>query len=260
MRVCVAGAAGRMGSMVAHEVSAPFVIGGAVESTGSPKLGMTLKEAAIAESDVLLSPSTDLERVMRTCDVFVSFTNPEAELTNLPAVVRLGKPVVVGTTGFSAEQRVRLDALVEPVPAVVSPNFSVGANFLFALTRRLGGLPSGYDFSIVEAHHSRKGDAPSGTAARLADIIREERGYTETVYGRSGASLRKAEELEVLSIRGGGIPGEHEVLAAGQFETIKLEHIVFSRSAFAAGALLAAGWVLRQKPGRYGMEEVLGLA
>jgi 4-hydroxy-tetrahydrodipicolinate reductase len=259
IRVCIAGVMGRMGSTVAREATAPFTLGGAIESVRHPRLGMTLRQAGVADSDAVISPSTDLENVMRGCDVLVSFSTPDAEISNLPAVVRLRKPVVVGTTGFSEEQRAKLESLVKPIPAVISPNFSVGANFLFALTEKLSQLPPAYDFSIIEAHHKRKVDAPSGTASRLAEIVRRERKYAKTVYGRTGSSPRGAEELEVLSIRGGGIPGQHDVLAAGAFETIKLEHIVFSRSAFAAGALIAAEWILHQEPGLYGMEEVLGL-
>ncbi|MGA1975436.1 MAG: 4-hydroxy-tetrahydrodipicolinate reductase [Conexivisphaerales archaeon] len=259
IRVSIAGAAGRMGSMVAREVAPPFVITGAIESAASPALGKTLKDAAIADSDVVLSSPADIKEAVRNCDVYISFTSADAELVNLPAVVGLRKRVVVGTTGFSQAQRARLESIVKPVPAVITPNFSVGANFLFALTKKLIQLPSSYDFSIVEAHHNRKSDAPSGTASSLADIVKVGRGYDRTVHGRSGLSPRGAGELEVLSIRGGGIPGMHEVLAAGAFETIKLEHTVFSRSAFAAGALLAAGWLVRQNPGLYGMDEVLGL-
>jgi len=248
-----------MGSMVAHEVAAPFVIGGAIESEGNPRLGVTLKQAAVAESDVVVSPPSGLMDIMERCDVFVSFSTPQAELSNLPLVAGLRKPVVVGTTGFSVEQRALLESIVRSIPAVISPNFSVGANFLFSLTKLLSQLPSSYDFSIVEAHHNRKVDAPSGTASKLADIVNLQRKYTKTVHGRQGLSQRGSEELEVLSIRGGGIPGQHDVLAAGAYETIRLEHVVFSRSAFATGALLAAKWVLHQRPGLYGMEEVLGI-
>ena len=260
IRVCIAGIAGRMGTMVAREISTPFVIGAAVESSESPKLGMALREAGIAESDATVSAPEDLEGVLRGCDVFISFATVGAELTNLPIVARLEKPAVVGTTGFSNEQRASLNSIVRHIPIVISPNFSVGANFLFAMTKTLSGLPAGYDFSILEIHHNRKADAPSGTAAKLAEIVTSRRGYTELVHGRNGISGRKPSEMEVLSIRGGGNPGEHEVLAAGAFENIRLEHSVFSRSAFAQGALVAAKWVLQQKPGIYGMDEVLGLS
>lgn len=245
--------------MVAREAAPPFVISGAIESATNPSLGRTLRDCALADSDVVLSPPADIEKVMRECDVFVSFTSADAELMNLPHVVHLQKPVVIGTTGFTQDQRARLESIVKPVPAVIAPNFSVGANFLLALTEKLSQLPPSYDFSIIETHHNRKKDAPSGTASSIADIVKARRGYTRIVHGRTGLSPRSPEELEVLSVRGGGIPGQHEVLAAGASEVIRLEHMVFSRSAFVAGALLAAGWIVRQRPGLYGMKEVLGL-
>jgi 4-hydroxy-tetrahydrodipicolinate reductase len=248
-----------MGSLVVREVTPPFVISGAIESADNPNLGRTLRDCDLSESDVLLSAPANIENAARECDVFVSFTSAKAELMNLPHVVSLQKPVVIGTTGFSQEDRARLESIVKPIPAVITPNFSVGANFLFALTEKLSQLPPSYDFSIIEAHHNRKNDAPSGTANSIADILKARRGYTRTVHGRAGLSPRSPEELEVLSVRGGGIPGQHEVLAAGLSEMIKLEHTVFSRSAFVTGALLAAGWIVRQKPGLYGMKEVLGL-
>ena len=248
-----------MGSVVASEVADPFVITGAVESESNLGIGKTLSELGVAKSDVVLSPPGLVEKVARDCDVFISFASPEAELVNLPYVVKLNKPVVVGTTGFSETQRAQLESIVKKVAAVISPNFSVGANYLSALTSKLSRLPTSYDFSIVEAHHSNKRDAPSGTASLLADIVMEERGYNKVVHGRSGLAPRSSRELEVLSIRGGGIPGRHEVLALGSYETISLEHMVFSRSAFAAGALLAASWVVGRKPGVYRMQEVLGL-
>jgi 4-hydroxy-tetrahydrodipicolinate reductase len=259
IKICVAGAAGRMGSMVAREVAPPYVISGAIESASNPSLGRTLRDCALADSDIILRPPADIENAARDCDVFLSFTSADAELMNLPHVVHLRKPLVIGTTGFSQDQRARLESIVKPVPAVITPNFSVGANFLFALTEKLSQLPPSYDFSIIETHHNRKNDAPSGTASSIADILKARRGYTRIVHGRTGLSPRSPEELEVLSVRGGGIPGQHEVLAAGASEMIRLEHMVFSRLAFVAGALLAAGWIVRQKPGLYGMEEVLGL-
>jgi 4-hydroxy-tetrahydrodipicolinate reductase len=259
VRICLAGAAGRMGSMVAKETTGPFVLVGAVESPDSRLLGKTLREAGVADSDIRLLPPERIAEAARDCDVYISFTSVDAELSNLPRVVGLGKPLVIGTTGFSPEQRSKLQSITKRVAAVVAPNFSVGANFLFALTEKLTQLPVSFDFSIVEAHHNRKGDAPSGTANVIAEIVKRRRRYTKIVNGRSGPGSRAQGELEVLSIRGGGIPGDHQVLAAGAFETLRLEHSVFSRSAFAVGALTAAKWVIKQKPGIYGMSEVLGL-
>jgi 4-hydroxy-tetrahydrodipicolinate reductase len=259
IRICIAGAAGRMGSTVARAVAPPFVVSGAVESASNPNVGMTLKAVGSANSDIVIESATGIEKAARDCDVFLSFTSPEAELANLPLVVGMKKPVVVGTTGFTPEQWKMLRSIVKPVPAVVTSNFSIGATFLCALTAELASLPASFDFSIMEAHHRGKRDAPSGTASSLAEIIRNKRGYTKTVYGRSGISPRAEGELDILSLRGGGIPGQHVVLVAGEFEMIKLEHTVFSRTVFAEGALLAARWVARQKPGFYGMKEVLGI-
>lgn len=152
-------------------------------------------------------------------------------------------------------------ALRGRLPAVIASNFSVGANFLIAISAALKGLPQGFDVSIVESHHSGKVDAPSGTALSIAQEVSKARGYTKTVSGRSGASKRAPDELEVMSLRGGGTPGIHTVYAFGPQEMITLEHVAFSRSAFALGALHAAEWVTAKgrEPRVYGMAEVLGL-
>jgi 4-hydroxy-tetrahydrodipicolinate reductase len=120
-------------------------------------------------------------------------------------------------------------------------------------------LPKSFDFSVTEIHHSGKVDAPSGTALKIGEIITAARGYTETVHGRSGISKRKATELEINAMRGGGVPGVHAIFAFGPHEMLKLEHTAFSRSAFATGALLAAEWVsANREPGIYSMLDVLG--
>ena len=132
---------------------------------------------------------------------------------------------------------------------------------LIAMSAALRALPQGFDVSIVEAHHSGKADAPSGTALSIAQAVSKARGYTKTVSGRSGSSKRAPDELEVISLRGGGTPGIHTVHAFGPHEMITLEHLAFSRSAFALGALHAAEWVSARgrEPRIYGMADVLGL-
>jgi 4-hydroxy-tetrahydrodipicolinate reductase len=130
---------------------------------------------------------------------------------------------------------------------------------LFAMASSLKSLPQGFDISILEMHHSGKADAPSGTAKTLANIIASGRGYSKTVNGRSGMSKRSPDELEVVSLRGGGMPGEHAVFAFGPYETLKLEHEAFSRSTFSQGALLAATWISGgREPKVYSMLDVLG--
>ena len=257
--LCLAGATGRMGTEIARLAGDGFIISGSIAASDDDKIGKTLKEAGIASWDVEILPPNKLQEAVASCDVYVTFTSASAELQNIPKVVELGKPLVIGTTGFSLEEKNRMESLVKRVPTVMSSNFSIGATLLFSLARRVAMLPKNFDISIVEMHHSGKLDSPSGTAKKLAEVVSEKRGYTKLVSGRQGASRRLADELEVLSIRAGGIPGHHMVLAASQNESIKVEHDVFSRSAFAAGALQAARWVLGHPAGLYGMEEVLGI-
>jgi len=130
---------------------------------------------------------------------------------------------------------------------------------LFRLLRMMKLFPSDYDFSILEIHHTGKKDAPSGTAKRMGEMISEARGYTSIIHGREGLSIRKPDELEILSVRAGGVPGVHELIIAGSHEMIRIEHTAFSRKVFAQGALYAVEWIYKQeKPGIYSMDDVLG--
>ena len=130
---------------------------------------------------------------------------------------------------------------------------------LFKLAQLLKAVPEGYNFSISEIHHAAKKDAPSGTARKLGEIIADIRGYTTLVHGRKGASLRKPDELEIVSMRAGGVPGVHDLIIAGPYEMLRIEHIAFSRNVFAQGAIVAAEWLSKQDtPGIYSMETVLG--
>jgi 4-hydroxy-tetrahydrodipicolinate reductase len=166
---------------------------------------------------------------------------------------------VVGTTGFSNEQRAEMARTVEgKVPAVISSNFSIGVNIFWQLLREAARLLPDYDVEVLEAHHRYKKDAPSGTAKTILQILDDELGAREKKYGREGMAERGT-EIGVHVIRGGDIVGDHAVLFSGNFETIQLSHRAYDRSVFAQGALKAARWVVSQKPGIHGMDEVLQL-
>ena len=260
IKLCVAGATGRMGGTLIREaVVRGFKIVGAVAAGDDPNIDRTLKEAGICDLDVKIVDPSRLAEASSEADVYISFTTPEAEVANLPIVADLGKRIVMGTTGFTEEQMKRLrDYVSTRVPAVFSPNYAIGVNMLFRLLRMMKIFPPGYDFSIVEIHHTGKRDAPSGTAKRMGKIISEVRGYGSTVHGREGLSPRKPDELEIMAVRAGGVPGVHEIIIAGSYEMIRIEHMAFSRSVFAQGALYAAEWIYKQdKPGIYSMEDVL---
>ncbi|MFH0848019.1 MAG: 4-hydroxy-tetrahydrodipicolinate reductase [archaeon] len=261
IRLCIAGITGRMGGALAEEaVSQGFEIVGTIAGSGEPSIGKTLKEAGICNLAVSIVDSSNLEEAAKDADVYVSFATPTAELVNLPTVAKIGKRIVMGTTGFSDEQMENLKQVVGArVPAVFSPNYSLGVNVIFKLVKTLALLPSEYDFSVAELHHTGKKDAPSGTALKLGELISEARGYRTVVHGRQGISPRKPHELEVLSLRAGGVAGIHDLVIAGPHEMIRIEHLAFSRSVFAQGALVASEWINGiDAPGIYGMDDVLG--
>jgi 4-hydroxy-tetrahydrodipicolinate reductase len=187
---------------------------------------------------------------------------PDAEVINIPLVANLGKRIILGTTGFTPEQnRQVLAAMTDKVPAVFSPNYSVGVNILFKLAEALNAFPTGYDFSLSEIHHTGKKDAPSGTAKKLEQIISKTRGYSKIVSGREGISPRQPSELESIASRAGGVPGIHDIIVAGPYEMLRIEHTAFSRNVFAQGAVYAAEWLSNQKEAKvFNMADVLGLS
>ncbi|XES77104.1 MAG: 4-hydroxy-tetrahydrodipicolinate reductase [Candidatus Bathyarchaeia archaeon] len=262
LKLCIAGAAGRMGQAIIGEATAKgHQIVGAVEAANHPAIGKSLRELGIVNSDTSLMGPDNLCDAVADADVYITFTSPAAEVLNLPAVAKMGKRIVLGTTGLTAEQNQIIRAAVETkVPAVFSPNYSVGINILFKLAEVLKALPPDYTFSISEIHHTAKKDAPSGTAVKLAEIVSGIRGYTTTVHGREGISVRKPEELEVVAMRAGGVPGIHDLIVAGPNEMLRIEHTAFNRNVLSQGAVVAAEWISKQQtPGIYSMATVLGL-
>jgi 4-hydroxy-tetrahydrodipicolinate reductase len=223
--------------------------------------------AAATDMGVVIAASTDvgddLKAAMRAVDVVVDFSNHEATALLLEHAVAARKPIVIGTTGHSAADKAKLLKLAAQVPCVWTGNFSVGVNLLFALTRKAAKtLGDDYDAEVIEMHHRMKKDAPSGTAARLLEIILEERKLDRSAlrHGREGITgARTRGEVGVHSLRGGDVIGDHTVMFSGTGERIELTHRASDRAVFARGALRAAQWVKDQKPGVYDMQAVLGL-
>ncbi len=263
LKLCVAGAAGRMGNAIVSEATAKgHQIVGAIEAPNAPAVDKTLKELNIANSDTKILSSDKLSEAVKDADVYISFTLPAAEVLNIPTIANLGKRIILGTTGFTPEQyRQVIISMSGKVPAVFSPNYSVGINILFKLAEALKAFPANYDFSLSEIHHTGKKDAPSGTAKKLEQIVSQARNYTKMVYGREGISPRQPAELESVAIRAGGVPGIHDVIVAGPYEMLRIEHTAFSRNVFAQGAVFAAEWLSKQDdPKVFNMADVLGLS
>jgi 4-hydroxy-tetrahydrodipicolinate reductase len=201
--------------------------------------------------------------VIKNCDVLVDFSAPEASVANAEAAVKFGKAIVIGTTGFSDEQRSRLAKAGESIPCLIAPNMSRGVNLLFSIVGQVAKvLGPEYDVEIIEAHHKMKKDAPSGTADKLARIVADalERNLEEVgVYGRKGLAPRKQNDIGIMTLRGGDIVGEHTVMFVTNGERIELTHRAHSRDALASGGIQGALWIFGREKGLYDMIDVLGL-
>ncbi len=200
------------------------------------------------------------------CDAVIDFTLPSFTDELVAACVEHGKTLVMGTTGHSDEQLTAIRKASETIPVVHAPNFSVGVNTLFWLTRKATEiLGDDFDLEVVEMHHRHKKDAPSGTARRLAEILAEVSGVSydeDTRHGRFGdVGARTDKEIGVHALRGGDVVGDHTVIYAGDGERVELTHKASSRNTFANGAIRAAKWVASEgkTSGLFDMEDVLGL-
>jgi 4-hydroxy-tetrahydrodipicolinate reductase len=231
------------------------------------RMGQAIAAAAEAADAVIvagLDQGDDLTKEIGGCDVVIDFSHSSATSSVCQACLEAVKPLVSGTTGHSKEERAFLEKAAKSLPIVLSPNFSVGVNALFWLTRKAAVmLEEDFDLEIVETHHRLKKDAPSGTAKKLAEILCEVRKLdyaTNVAHGREGLiGERSATEIGVHSIRGGDVVGDHTVTFAGGGERLELTHKASSRETFALGALRAARWSVGRPPGLYSMEDVLGL-
>jgi 4-hydroxy-tetrahydrodipicolinate reductase len=205
----------------------------------------------------------DLASAVAKGDVVIDFSLHDATRNVIELAAAAGKSLVIGTTGHSPAERDELLKLAAKVPTVWAGNFSIGVNVLFYLTGKAAKvLPKEYEIEIVEMHHRFKKDAPSGTAARLAEIVLEERklGRDALVHGRDGITFeRPREQVGMHALRGGDVVGDHTVMFSALGERVELTHKASDRAIFARGAVSAAQWAVQQKPGVYDMQDVLGL-
>jgi 4-hydroxy-tetrahydrodipicolinate reductase len=264
--VAVHGAGGRMGRQVlAAALESPEAQPvAAVERSGHDVVGYDIGTLC-GEAATGVSVGTDPKAAVSLADVVIDFSLPEATGPLLRECAEQRKPAVVGTTGLDAEAQSAAEALESVAPLVMAPNFSQGVTLLFHLAARAAELLGpGFDAEIVEMHHRRKVDAPSGTAARLGEIVARAKGLdpAEAVrHGRSGrVGARTDDEIGVMALRGGDVVGEHTLVLAGGGERIELSHRAGDRRIFSRGAVRAGVWAARQsRPGRYDMADVMGV-
>ncbi|HEX4697717.1 MAG TPA: dihydrodipicolinate reductase C-terminal domain-containing protein [Candidatus Udaeobacter sp.] len=212
------------------------------------RMGKTIFDLARTEPEIEVVAQCDLgdaiEPAMNDCDVAIDFSHADATGEICCAALHKGKPLVIGTTAHSQQQRNTIQETAQSVPIVLASNFSIGVNVLFWLTGKAAEL-LGPDFAaeIVETHHKTKKDAPSGTAKTLAEILN---------------AARKS-EIPIESIREGHVVGDHTIIFSGPSEQLELTHRAASREIFARGAFRAAKWIVGKPPGLYSMQDVLGL-
>jgi 4-hydroxy-tetrahydrodipicolinate reductase len=232
------------------------------------RMGQALLACAAQQAELQVVGQIDqgdeLKPVIGRGDVVIDFSSHNATAGIAALCAQFQKAMVIGTTGHSSEERSQFTRLSAQIPMVLASNFSTGVNTLFWLTRKAAEiLGPGFDLEIVEMHHRLKRDAPSGTAQTLAEILAEVRHQQlERVarHGRAGiVGQRTAEEIGIHSVRGGDVVGDHTVIFSGLGERVELTHKASSRETFANGALRAAQWVTKQRPGLYDMQNVLGL-
>jgi 4-hydroxy-tetrahydrodipicolinate reductase len=251
-RIAIAGALGRMGTLLIQEAAK---VEGMQLVAGLDAVGAGRE----LPGGVLVRDASEIEAALKDsrADVLIDFTIAKAAVENVCTAANIGVDLVVGTTGFSAEQQDQMRRAIEgKVAAVISPNFSVGVNVFWKLVAEAALALKDYDIEVIEAHHNQKKDAPSGTALATVEAIAKALGEKEIVHGRQGLMPRK-KEIGVHAVRAGDIVGDHTVLLAGPGERLEIKHQAHSRTAFASGAVRAAAWVVGRSPGIYSMADVL---
>jgi len=264
LRIAVAGASGRMGRMLIEAVRASddLVLAGALDIAASPALGQDATAFLGIASGVKIT--SDLRAGLADAQVLIDFTRPEGTLTHLAVCRELGVKAVIGTTGFSDEQKAQIAAFAQANAIVLAPNMSVGVNVVLkVLEVAAKALKEGYDIEIIEAHHRHKVDAPSGTALKMGEVVAAAVGRDLkdcAVYAREGITgERDPSSIGFATVRGGDIVGDHTVLFAGTGERVEIRHQATSRANFAQGSLRAARFLASRATGLYGMDAVLGL-
>ncbi len=264
LRIAIAGASGRMGRMLIEAVvAAPdCLLAGALDQANSPALGQDAGGFAGQNTGVLIT--SDLAAGLANAQVLIDFTRPEGTLAHLQVCRRLGVKAVIGTTGFSAEQKAEIAGHAEHIALMMSPNMSVGVNVVLKLLDQAArALNQGFDIEVIEAHHRHKVDAPSGTALKMGEVLACALGRDLNdcaVYARHGVTgERDPSSIGFATIRGGDIVGDHTVLFAGTGERIEISHKSSSRATYALGSLRAARFLASHSHGLFDMNNVLGL-
>jgi 4-hydroxy-tetrahydrodipicolinate reductase len=265
VRIAIAGAAGRMGRNLVkathhHPQSS---VSAASERSESSLIGVDVGELC-GEGHLAIALVDDLKKAVTEFDVVIDFTSPQSTLATIALCRQYNKKIVIGTTGFSEQEKQLIDAASADIGIIMAPNYSVGVNLVFKLLEKAARVMGDYcDVEIVEAHHRHKVDAPSGTAIGMGEAIAGAMGNNlndVAVYAREGITgERTKDEIGFATIRAGDIIGEHTAMFADIGERVEITHKATDRMTFANGAVKAAVWLHEKPAGFYTMTDVLGL-
>ncbi len=265
LRIAITGAAGRMGKTLieACQQADDCMLSAAIERPGISLIGADAGElSGVGRLEVQLVD--DIASVLNDFDVLIDFTSIESTLHNLQVCKDNKKHIIIGTTGFSDEQKALIREAAQQTAVVFAPNMSVGVNLCLKLLEMAASvLNEDYDIEVIEAHHRHKVDAPSGTALRMGEVVAQTLGRDLkdcAVYGREGhTGPRDPQSIGFETIRAGDVVGEHTVMFATEGERVEITHKASSRMTFAKGAIRAARWLKGKDKGLYDMQDVLGL-
>ncbi|MBN2407854.1 MAG: 4-hydroxy-tetrahydrodipicolinate reductase [Elusimicrobia bacterium] len=250
LRISVSGAKGRMGTSVCRIIKADpgLTLAGCIEAPGHNDISAEIDGVRI---------TSDIKEGIKDADVVIDFSTVENGIILAEACAKNRKRLVIGTTGFDLQQTAQLELLAKKTPLLLSPNMSLGVNLVFKMIKEITDKLPGYEKEIVEAHHNRKVDAPSGTALMMAKMMSRE--GDRLVFGREGKTgPRQPNEIGVHAVRGGSIVGEHTAMWIGEHERIELTHKSQSREVLSYGAVQAAVWLAEMEPGRlYSIQDML---
>ena len=267
VKLIISGIGGTMGGRIARLAfdDPEIKVVGGVEIKGHPWIDKDLgRVLGLGEGEKGIKIIDNLEKIIDKGEVVVEFSAPQATIEHLKIARKHKKAMVIGTTGFTDEEKKVIDKAKKEIPFVYSPNMSVGINLLFKITDGVAKvIGKDYDLEIIEAHHRKKKDAPSGTAIKLAAILARATNRSldkVATFGRKGLTgERPKDTIGIHAIRGGDIVGEHTVIFAGKGERIELTHRASSRDTFAQGALRASKFIVKRPLGLYDMGDVLGI-
>ncbi len=264
IRVGVCGIGGRMGAAILNVLlEKGHSLGAAFEIESYPYIGSDAGSVLLKKDlNVTINPINNSN--IANIDGFIDFSNPKASLKLIDVMKEIKKPLVIGTTGFTDKEKKKIIGTSNYIPLLFSPNMSIGVNLLFKLVELSSkALGDDFDIEVFEAHHRDKIDAPSGTAKKILDIIKNAvpgLKKSNLIYDRTGIKVKRSrKEIGVQVLRGGDIVGEHTVFFAGLGERIELTHKASSRNIFARGAVAALEYLVSREPGLYDMSDVLGL-